>query len=40
MREHKLYILESTVPKGYPEPGLFQQSIRWVDKHGNGIRYQ
>ena len=40
MHEHKLYILEGTVPAGFPEPGLFQQSIGWVDKDGNGIRYQ
>jgi hypothetical protein len=40
MRENKLYILEGTVPKGYPEPGLFYQSLGWVDKDGNGIRYQ
>ncbi len=40
MHENKLYILEGTVPKGYPEPGLFQQSLGWVDKNGNGIRYQ
>ena len=40
MHEHRLYILEGTVPKGYPEPGLFQQSLGWVDKDGNGIRYQ
>jgi hypothetical protein len=40
MRENKLYVMEGTVPKGYPEPGLFQQSLGWVDKDGNGIRYQ
>jgi len=40
MHAHKLYIVEGTVPAGYPEPGLFQQSIGWVDKDGNGIRYQ
>ena len=40
MHEQKLFILEGTVPKGYPEPGLFQQSWGWVDKDGNGIRYQ
>jgi len=40
MHEHKLYTLEGTVPKGYPEPGLFQQSMGWVDKNGNRIRYQ
>ncbi|MSO82230.1 MAG: hypothetical protein EXQ53_02890 [Acidobacteria bacterium] len=40
MHERKLYIAEGTVPKGYPEPALFQQSWGWVDKAGNGIRYQ
>ena len=40
MHENKLYILEGTVPAGYPEPGFFQQSIRWLDENGNGIRYQ
>ena len=40
MRENRLYVLEGTVPKGYPEPGLFYQSLGWVDKDGNGIRYQ
>jgi len=40
MRENKLYMMEGTVPKGYPEPGLFYQSLGWVDKDGNGIRYQ
>src|SRR5712691_10198435 len=40
MHANKLYILEGTVPKGYPEPGLFQQSIGWVDANGNAIRYQ
>jgi len=38
MLHNHLYILEGTVPKGYPEPGLFFQSIGWVDKDGNGIR--
>jgi hypothetical protein len=40
MHAHKLYILEGTVPAGSPEPGLFQQSMGWVDKSGNEIRYQ
>jgi len=40
MHERKLYIIEGTVPAGRPEPGLFQQSIGFVDKDGNGIRYQ
>ena len=40
MHEHKLYILEGTVPLGYPEPGLFQQSLGWVDADGRRIRYE
>ena len=40
MHEHKLYIAEGTVLKGSPPPGLFQQSLGWVDKDGRGIRYQ
>lgn len=40
MHENRLYVMEGTVPKGYPEPGLFQQSLRFVDKDGNGIRYE
>ena len=40
MHENKLYILDGTVPKGYPQPGLFQQSMGFVDANGNGIRYQ
>lgn len=40
MHAHKLYIVEGTVPAGYPEPGLFQQSLVWIDKDGKGIRYQ
>ncbi|MBM3820849.1 MAG: hypothetical protein FJW14_17785 [Acidimicrobiia bacterium] len=40
MHNNKLFVIEGTVPAGYPEPGLFQQSLGWVDKDGNGIRYQ
>ena len=40
MHENKLYVLEGTVPKDYPEPGLFFQSMGFVDKDGNGIRYE
>ena len=36
----RLYILEATVPKGAPAPGLFQQSLMFVDKDGNSIRYR
>lgn len=40
MREMKLYIVEGTVPRNAPEPGLFQQSLGWVDEKGNPIRYE
>ena len=40
MHENKLYVLEGTAPKEYPEPGLFFQSMGFVDKDGNGIRYE
>ncbi|MBI4886591.1 MAG: hypothetical protein HY824_05830 [Acidobacteria bacterium] len=39
MHENRLYILEGTVPKGYPEPQWFQSSMGFVDAKGNGIRY-
>jgi hypothetical protein len=40
MHENKLYMIEGTVPAGYPEPGLFQQSLGWLDENGVGLRYQ
>lgn len=40
MHENKLYVAEGTVPRGYPEPALFQQSLGWLDENGNGLRYQ
>jgi len=40
MHDNKLYIGEATVPAGDPPPGLFQQSLGWIDENGTGIRYQ
>jgi hypothetical protein len=40
MHENRLYIFEGTVPKGSPEPGLFQGSVGFVDGKGGSIRYQ
>ena len=40
MHANRLYIMEGTVPEGDPEPGLFQQSLGFVDADGNGIRYR
>jgi hypothetical protein len=39
MHDNRLYLSEGTVPDGDPPPGLFQQSLGFVDKDGNGIRY-
>jgi hypothetical protein len=40
MHENKLYVSEGTVPRGYPEPALFQQSLGWLDENGIGLRYK
>ena len=40
MHEMKLYIVEATIPKGSPPATLFLTSMGWLDKDGNGIRYQ
>jgi hypothetical protein len=40
MHDNRLYIFEGTVPRGQPEPALFQGSVGFVDKEGNRIRYQ
>jgi hypothetical protein len=40
MHDNRLYITEGTVPAGDPEPGLFQQSLGFVDEDGNGVRYR
>ena len=40
MHQNRLYIVEGTAPKGSPVPGLFQQSLGFVDKDGRGVRYQ
>ena len=36
----RLYILEGTVPRGAPAPGLFQQSLLFLDEEGKSIRYR
>ena len=40
LHDNRLYISEGTVPDGDPEPGLFQQSLGFVDADGNGVRYR
>ena len=36
----RLYVSEATVPKGAPAPGLFQQSLMFIDEDGKPIRYR
>jgi hypothetical protein len=36
----RLYIFEATVPRGAPAPGLFQQSLMFIDEQGTPIRYR
>ena len=36
----RLFILEGTVPRGAPAPGLFQQSMMFLDEEGKPIRYR
>jgi len=40
LHDSRLYILEATVSSGAPPPGLFQQSLKFLDEEGNGVRYQ
>ena len=39
MHENRLYIYEGTAPKGAPEPGIFNNSVGFVDAKGQGMRY-
>lgn len=39
LHENRLYILEATVPPRAPPPGLFQQSLSFLDDAGNRVRY-
>ena len=40
MHENRLYIFEGTVPRGAPPPGLFQQSVGFIDAEGIRVRYE
>jgi len=39
LHDLRLYILEATAPAGSPPPGLFQQSLRFLDEDGTRVRY-
>jgi len=36
----RLYVLEATVPARAPAPGLFQQSLLFLDEEGRPLRYR
>ena len=40
MHGTRLYVLEATVPRGAPAPGLFQQSLMFLDDQGKSLRYR
>jgi hypothetical protein len=39
MYDNRLYVFEATVPAGAAEPGLFQQSLRFLDGAGRPVRF-
>ena len=39
LHESRLYIIEATAPPGSPPPGLFQQSLTFLDDAGDRVRY-
>jgi hypothetical protein len=39
LHQDRLYIIEANVPRGAPPPGMFQQSLRFIDENGRPIRY-
>jgi hypothetical protein len=39
LHESRLYILDATVPARAPQPGLFQQSLTFLDAAGKKVRY-
>ena len=39
MHANRLVMTEATVPRGYPAPLIFQESLGWLDENGTKIRY-
>ena len=39
LRESRLYIVDATVAAGTTPPGMFQQSLEFIDENGELIRY-
>ena len=40
LHESRLYIVEATVAPDLPPPGMFQQSLEFIDEVGERIRYR
>jgi len=40
LHENRLYIVDGTVPPNAPEPGLFTQSLGFLDEKGERVRYR
>ena len=40
MHNDRLYVIEGTVPAGAPPPALFQQSMLFLDRDGQTVRYE
>lgn len=40
LHENRLYILDATVPSNAPAPGLFIQSLGFLDAEGQRVRYR
>ena len=40
MHNDRLYVIEGTVPARAPQPALFQQSMLFLDRDGQTIRYE
>lgn len=39
MHDNRLIVLEANVPRNYPPPTIFQQSLSWLDEKGMRVRY-
>jgi hypothetical protein len=39
LRDSRLYVVDATVREGAPPPGMFQQSLEFIDENGEQVRY-
>ena len=39
-RESRLYVVDATVSANTTPPGMFQQSLEFIDENGEQVRYQ